>query len=307
VFVHGLTGNRETTWTHSNGTFWPRDLLAQAISNARIMTFGYDANVVRLWSIAGSSGLYDHGKSLEYQLDHARSRDSSRPIFFVAHSLGGLVCEQALLLGDATRQSDSIVNNTKGILFMGTPHYGSSLASWGSILAKFAHNFRATNKEIVATLKRGSSELQRVGEEFQLMLRRPDVSIEVVCFYEELPTPTLGKIVESESAVLRGYRNCSIHANHRDMTKFSGSTDIGYTQVRATLTGWVGALQPLQIHDTVDEGERSKPRDASSSTSPGANNTPTTAPGVYNYGSVSGRNVLQGQQLSGGTNTWNFN
>ena len=91
------------------------------------MTFGYDANVVRLWNTAGSNGLYDHGKSLEFQLDHIRSKNPRRPVLFVAHSLGGLVCEQALLLSDATREPNSIANNTVGIVFMGTPHYGSSI------------------------------------------------------------------------------------------------------------------------------------------------------------------------------------
>src|ERR1700743_344192 len=121
MFVHGLTGNRETTWTHSNGTFWPRDLLPQALPTARIMTFGYDANVVRLWNTASANGLHDHGQSLEYHLDHVRLECSRRPILFITHSLGGLVCEQALLLSDATRRVDSIANSTIGILFMGTP------------------------------------------------------------------------------------------------------------------------------------------------------------------------------------------
>src|SRR5262245_16221525 len=63
VFVHGLTGNRDKTWTHSNGTFWP-EVLAADLPQARIMTFGYDADVVRFWSIASSNRLDDHGKSL---------------------------------------------------------------------------------------------------------------------------------------------------------------------------------------------------------------------------------------------------
>jgi hypothetical protein len=263
------------------------------------MTFGYDANVVRLWNTASANGLYDHGKSLEYHLDHVRSESSRRPILFVAHSLGGLVCEQALLLSDATRRVDSIANNTIGVLFMGTPHYGSSLASWGSVLAKLARTFRATNTEIVATVERGSADLQRVGEEFQRMLHRPDIGIDAICFYEELPMPALGKIVESESAILRGYRSCSIHADHRNMTKFSGTTDAGYEQARATLKGWVDAPQEREIYGRVDV-EQPSPADQV------VDQKSASAPTFHSYGSVSGRNVLQNLQLNGDANTLNF-
>ncbi len=44
VAVHGLNGHREKTWTASNGLLWLRDLLPTKIPNARIMTWGYDAN-----------------------------------------------------------------------------------------------------------------------------------------------------------------------------------------------------------------------------------------------------------------------
>ena len=42
VFVHGLTGNRETTWTHKEAkVFWPQAFLARDLPNTRILTFGY--------------------------------------------------------------------------------------------------------------------------------------------------------------------------------------------------------------------------------------------------------------------------
>jgi protein SERAC1 len=96
VFVHGLTGNRENTWAHPNGVLWPRDLLPEDLPSARIMTFGYDADVVGLIKTAGSNTLRDHGKSLatDVAMLRARSGSENRPLIFVAHSLGGLVVEQ---------------------------------------------------------------------------------------------------------------------------------------------------------------------------------------------------------------------
>jgi protein SERAC1 len=88
VFVHGLTGNRETTWTHNQSkTFWPQTLLAPDLPNARILTFGYDADIVGALNTAGSNTLRDHGKSLAN--DVALRRMRSRTVGYIlckAHS-----------------------------------------------------------------------------------------------------------------------------------------------------------------------------------------------------------------------------
>jgi hypothetical protein len=43
--VHGLFGNRNTTWTGKNGVLWPKVLLSEDLPTARIFNFGYDADV----------------------------------------------------------------------------------------------------------------------------------------------------------------------------------------------------------------------------------------------------------------------
>lgn len=49
-FIHGLTGNRENTWSYQNGCFWPRQILPVGFPTARIRTLGYDADVARIWA-----------------------------------------------------------------------------------------------------------------------------------------------------------------------------------------------------------------------------------------------------------------
>ncbi|KAL6240249.1 hypothetical protein RBB50_012854 [Rhinocladiella similis] len=46
VAVHGLGGDAINTWTQPKSKkFWLRDFLPQQIPGARIMTFGYNADV----------------------------------------------------------------------------------------------------------------------------------------------------------------------------------------------------------------------------------------------------------------------
>ena len=44
VAIHGLNGHREETWTKDNVN-WLRHLLPTDIPNARILSWGYDANI----------------------------------------------------------------------------------------------------------------------------------------------------------------------------------------------------------------------------------------------------------------------
>lgn len=45
IFVHGLNGDSKNTWTHKNGTFWPRDLLPTSMPGSRIYSYGFDSRV----------------------------------------------------------------------------------------------------------------------------------------------------------------------------------------------------------------------------------------------------------------------
>ncbi|KAF2787747.1 hypothetical protein K505DRAFT_379390 [Melanomma pulvis-pyrius CBS 109.77] len=298
VFVHGLTGNREKTWTHPNNTFWPSALLSQDFPSARIMTFGYDANVVRFWTIASSNRLDDHGKSLAYALLDQRGQVGQRPIVFIAHSLGGLVCEEALNLSNRRQDLASILPNTLGVIFMGTPHGGSHLASWGTTVARYVNVFRGTNRDILRNLQPGSSDLHRTEEDFQHMLRREDIKLRIYCFYEALKmNDTIGKIVERESAVLPAFDNCSIDANHRTMTKFSGRADAGYGQVRGVLGRWIKEFEDRRS----GAGDR-----AIASTTDGSGRGGSSYNGPVFNGNISGRYVIPGSQTTGGTVNFNF-
>jgi hypothetical protein len=71
--MHGLTGDRISTWTHARtGVFLPADFLAVDIPNARIMTFGYDSDIIGLWDPASMNRISNHSRDLLGALSHER-------------------------------------------------------------------------------------------------------------------------------------------------------------------------------------------------------------------------------------------
>ena len=76
--VHGLGGDAFTTWIHPKSkAFWLRDFLPQQVHDARIMTFGYNANAAFGQSTAE---IVDHAKSLLASLVDKREGPEVRHI-----------------------------------------------------------------------------------------------------------------------------------------------------------------------------------------------------------------------------------
>jgi pimeloyl-ACP methyl ester carboxylesterase len=103
VFVHGFRGDRERTWA-KNGTCWLQSLLPVEVPTARVMTYGYDAYFLRRHGPVVSHRIRDHAVDLLNALASSRQKDEAdgRPIIFVVHSLGGLVCKDALLVANSS-------------------------------------------------------------------------------------------------------------------------------------------------------------------------------------------------------------
>jgi hypothetical protein len=249
-FVHGLTGDRTTTWT-AQGQYdpWPKKLLPSKLSSARILTYGYDAYVVR-GSVAGSNRLIDHATNLlnDLSTDRDLHKAASRPIIFVAHSLGGLVCKKAILRSRNNPDAHlrNIFNCTKGVIFMGTPHKGSWIADWAKISAGALGLVKSTNKSLLEILRTDNQLLEAIQVDFWSMirdLRENGRRLEVTCFFEELPLPVIGKVVSKDSATLEGYNQLSIHANHRDMVRFNSATDNGFRRLLGELVRWESELR----------------------------------------------------------------
>ena len=190
-----------------------------------------------------SSGnlLIDYARNLVSELTTNRraSNAENRPLIFVVHSLGGLVTKKGLLLSHDNREDhlQGIFKCTKSIIFMGTPHRGSWMADWAKILDTALGVVKSVNGRLLKTLASDGELLESIQEDFARLLRRMAMSetpIEITCFFEELPLPVVGKVVERESATLSDYNAISIHANHLEMARFRSNEDRGFKRCRVS-------------------------------------------------------------------------
>ncbi|RPA73405.1 hypothetical protein BJ508DRAFT_49908 [Ascobolus immersus RN42] len=252
VFVHGLTGGRESTWSRPQSEPWPKTLLAKSLPNCRISTFGYDAEVVNICKMASQCNVRDHARKLVQALTVLREEEPNNraPIIFIAHSLGGLICEDAIVL----LQKDSLAAPTStssrlwmghlSMMLLGVPHGGTALATRAESLTVLFP--RPANKNLLHVLKKDNELLSRIQEDCHAAINsRPMLGlspIHVKCFFEELPTRELNsrQIVPRSSAQFSpAHPPLAIYANHADMGKFEDANNETYKTIVTYLKRWI--------------------------------------------------------------------
>lgn len=175
----------------SSSTYWPQTLLPETVPDARIFTFGYDANIVGFLSSASQNSIHQHAQNLLSDLADLREKPAEQqtPLIFVVHSLGGIIVKDALNQSVATvgTRLKAIAPATFAICFLGTPHRGSKSASLG----KMAYNVtvvvtKRPNLSLLRALERKSDALDGIGSNFSQTLLKLDLRI--YSFREELET-----------------------------------------------------------------------------------------------------------------------
>ncbi|QGI59812.1 hypothetical protein CEK27_003783 [Fusarium fujikuroi] len=227
---------------------WPKTLLPSELPKACILTYGYDAYIVSK-SVASSNRLIDHAINLLTDLTNDRRyrNASGRPLIFVVYSLGGLICKEAILLSrnNPNRSCQDFFIHIKGVVFIGMPHKGLWIADWSGIPARALGVVKSTNRSLLEVLETNNQYLESIYVRFLSMMREQCEAgrqLEVVCFFEELPLSTVGKVVLKELATFEGYDLITIHANHADMVKFGSTEETGFKRVVGELTAWKSDL-----------------------------------------------------------------
>ena len=172
--------------------------------DARIITYGYDADVAHWTRPVGQNTVREHARNLinDFTILRRRTYSTGRPIIFVAHSLGGLVCQDALLVCNNPNEEyqRDILSSTCGVAFLGTPHAGSDFQKFASAVADIISlcPLKEPNKNILEVLNSHSEVLANIKDGFLTMVRTRMEShlptIRLHTFVEELPMTALGHV-----------------------------------------------------------------------------------------------------------------
>ena len=117
VLVHGFHGHPTGTWTHEESNkCWPKDHVPDAMkAHTRVLTFAYNTSHTRPYR---REELSDHSRGLLKRLNKCpqRRQDGLRPIVWVAHSAGGIIVKEALIIARHSRQFRDIFYSTYGVV-----------------------------------------------------------------------------------------------------------------------------------------------------------------------------------------------
>lgn len=205
--LHGLNGAATRTWQTSQGFnpghIWFRDYLPSLVkddvleTNARIWTFGYNANV--FISAAPSLDMSDFVRSVLERVRQVRSGHENHRIIWITHSMGGVIAKMALIEAKLDTRYTSIFDATSGIIFLGTPHRGSSAASLGSIAARVARYSLLINPNmrLLQKLQLYNDFLSEKSHQFSKICS----SFRIFSFYETQKTNGI-MVVPKQSAVI---------------------------------------------------------------------------------------------------------
>ena len=166
--------------------------------------------MVRIAGPAGQNTIRQHAQNLIESLSHKREDGSKRPIIFAAHSLGGLVTEEAIRLANESAEEylNAISMSVSAILFFGTPHSGSGWSTLADGLASLVNLsiLKHSNRRLIDVLKRDSEQLASLQGSFSDLNRRRSqgkssgcTEIQIHCFHEELPVKGVGHVSQMMS------------------------------------------------------------------------------------------------------------
>jgi hypothetical protein len=175
IFLHGLAGDRYSTWTNSEEEFWPQ-AIADTFPNCRVYTCGFKSSKLSSVKTGEGTSIMDLGGMIA---DGLICREVLAPkTLFICHSLGGLVVKQMIrkCSDSADKDFNDLGRSCVGVAFLATPHQGSKVASTlKTILSNGA------SKQL-SQLTDSEDDLYHLNEYFRNRAVRKNISVK--SFYE---------------------------------------------------------------------------------------------------------------------------
>lgn len=200
IFVHGLDGEQFATWQSKTSPpeFWPDWLEEEKGASIGVWALGYPAPS-SWWRKGPAMALPDRAQNILQSLQ-VGLKSTSGDIYFVAHSLGGLVIEQMLRVLETQSLHDQnfadFQRRIKGLVLVGTPHTGSRFSNLSGMLRLIVRP-----KATTQGLMQEDPFLRDLNHWFRGFVAENKFATLVL--RESLPLPYLsflGKVVEPSSA-----------------------------------------------------------------------------------------------------------
>ncbi|KAJ9621297.1 hypothetical protein H2203_007349 [Taxawa tesnikishii (nom. ined.)] len=258
VAVHGLGSDPRSTWSPGSDeslrepqTVWLRDFLPKDLEGVRIIAFNRDS---RWKSMATRRQLDGHAEQLLRELHYQRQseEEKTRPIIWIGHSFGGIIIKAALVEGKQHDPSDyhrNIAESTKAIVFMGTPHRGSSLTLAAKIICLFRYHV-GSSYHLLEMLEPGSPLNKNLHKKFVTYYSRilPDIA----CMFETINETILGypvmPVVSEDSAVIDGCgESIAMDKTHGQLQRIDSREDQSYRELLSFLRTKLNSPPAAQI------------------------------------------------------------
>lgn len=156
---------------------------------------------------------------------------------------------------EAAHDYGTILDSTRGIVFMGTPHRGSDLIPWSLMLVNIINHVLFKNKIRKALLRNLDSNSDMLTEISRQFLHRSS-GLKIMTFTEQLIEPPLESLVVPEHSAILGLPNERVypmHAHHRNMCRFESKESQNFLLVEGAIKELVsGSLELKATLTTVN-------------------------------------------------------
>ncbi|KAI9431999.1 Alpha/Beta hydrolase protein [Russula earlei] len=228
IAIHGLNGHAFNSWTVDDGVMWLRDLLPAQVPDARVLLYGYNANVIE---DASRSRIQEHAR-LFIKFLQGLAEIQKRRVIFICHSLGGLVLKQALVFIRNEKVYSTLRDVALGVIFLGTPHGGSAHADIAQDITRIS--FRANANQLLSDIKKDSASLMDLAYSFKEF----HSELKIASFCEQLsmklPGPfstDLGMVVDQRSATIADEPPIPVNCDHVTIAKYANASDVVFQLV----------------------------------------------------------------------------
>jgi pimeloyl-ACP methyl ester carboxylesterase len=244
VFVHGLCGDANTTWTNTATHFvFPEELardFAAEKQSAYVFVYDYVSH------LEGGPSILSIADHLEFEIGELLKKHPYRTLRIVAHSMGGLVAREYILRRQPRAHPQLKVTN---VVLLATPNNGSELADLGQLIPR--------NRQIeeLRHIDKGNTYLESLNKDWNHEFKGGGHPRHVLLYggYEELGISVIGQIVRLSSAITYADESMGFQEDHFSIAK-PKEHNVLYRWVKARLGESLEKIAEQLLAGMVQQG-----------------------------------------------------